>query len=199
MHENQFVWAVVSFWPRAFMDFRFSPEDEAFRQEVRTFIDVEFPKSQQTGESFTKKLAAKGWLTMSWPKEYGGQDATKIRQVIYNEEMAYRRAPGQTMGADRFGPTIIHFGTDEQKAFHLPLIARDEVTWCQGFSEPGSGSDLASLQTRAVRDGDDYIINGQKIWTSNAQNAHFMGLLARTNPEAPKHRGISFFILDMKS
>jgi alkylation response protein AidB-like acyl-CoA dehydrogenase len=181
------------------MDFRFSAEDESFREEVRSFIRDEWPKSQVNGDSFTKKLAARGWLTMSWPEEYGGQDASYFRQLVYNEEMAYWGAPGQTQGADRFGPTIILYGTDEQKAKHLPLIAADEVTWCQGFSEPASGSDLASLQTRAVRDGDDYVINGQKIWTSNAQNARYMGLLARTDPDAPKHRGISFFILDMKS
>src|SRR5713101_943512 len=181
------------------MDFRFSAEEEAFRQEVRAFIDSELPKSQQTGESFTKKLAAKGWLTMSWPKEYGGQDASNLRQLVYNEEMAYWGAPGQTMGADRFGPTLILYGTDEQKARHLPLIAADEVTWCQGFSEPGSGSDLASLQTRAVRDGDEYVINGQKIWTSNAQNADWCWLAARTDADVPKHKGISVFLVDMRT
>jgi len=113
--------------------------------------------------------------------------------------MAYHRAPGQTMGTDRVGPTIILFGTPEQKAEFLPKIVRDELNWCQGFSEPGSGSDLASLQTRAVRDGDSYIVNGQKIWTSGAQRADYMILLARTDPDAPKHRGITYFLLDMKS
>ncbi|HXH21174.1 MAG TPA: acyl-CoA dehydrogenase family protein [Dehalococcoidia bacterium] len=181
------------------MRFRFSPEDEAFRAEVREFIRTELPKSRQGGESFTKKLAAKGWLTMSWPKEYGGQDAGHIKQLIYNEEMSYNRAPGTTMGVDRVGPTIILFGTEEQKAEFLPRIARDEITWCQGFSEPGAGSDLASLQTRAVQDGDDFIVNGSKIWTSNAQNADYMILLTRTDPDAPKHRGISYFLLDMKT
>jgi len=179
------------------MEFRFSAEDEAFRQEVRAFIRAELPKVSE-GESFTKKLAAKGWLTMSWPKEYGGQGAPHLRQLVYNEEMAYHRAPGQTMGADRVGPTLILFGTEEQKAQFLPAIVRDEITWCQGFSEPGSGSDLASLQTRAVRDGDCWVINGQKIWTSNAQRADYMILLARTDPDAPKHRGITYFLVDMK-
>ncbi len=178
------------------MEFRFSDEDEAFRQEVRAFIRAELPKARE-GESFTKKLAAKGWLTMSWPREYGGQGAPHLRQLVYNEEMAYHRAPGQTMGADRVGPTLILFGTEEQKARFLPAIARDEMTWCQGFSEPGSGSDLASLQTRAVRDGDSWVITGQKIWTSNAQRADFMILLARTDPDAPKHRGITYFLVDM--
>jgi len=179
------------------MEFRFSAEDEAFRQEVRAFIRAELPKVRE-GESFTKKLAAKGWLTMSWPKEYGGQGAPHLRQLVYNEEMAYHRAPGQTMGADRVGPTLILFVTEEQKAQFLPAIVRDEITWCQGFSEPGSGSDLASLQTRAVRDGDCWVINGQKIWTSNAQRADYMILLARTDPDAPKHRGITYFLVDMK-
>ena len=180
------------------MDFRFTAEQEEFRGEVRSFIRAEFPKARD-GESFTKKLAEKGWLTMSWPKEHGGSGANHMRQLVYNEEMAYHRAPGQTMGTDRVGPTIILFGTPEQKATFLPKIVKDELNWCQGFSEPGSGSDLASLQTRAVKDGDSYIINGQKIWTSGAQRADYMILLARTEPDAPKHRGITYFLLDMKS
>ncbi len=180
------------------MEFRFTPNQEAFRAEVRSFIQGEFPKAAD-GESFTKKLAAKGWLTMSWPKQYGGQEAGHMQQLVYNEEMAYNRAPGQTMGADRVGPTLILFGTEEQKAHFLPQIVKDEIRWCQGFSEPGSGSDLASLQTRAVRDGDFYVVNGQKIWTSGAREADYMILLARTEPDAPKHRGITYFLLDMKS
>jgi alkylation response protein AidB-like acyl-CoA dehydrogenase len=180
------------------MDFRFDQQEEAFRGEVRSFIREEWPKAKE-GESFTNKLAAKGWLTMSWPAEHGGQAASHLKQLVYNEEMAYHRAPGQTMGSDRVGPTIILFGTPEQKAHFLPKITRNELTWCQGFSEPGSGSDLASLQTRATRDGDHYIINGQKIWTSGAQNADYMILLARTDPDAPKHRGITYFLMDMKA
>ncbi|HMO97003.1 MAG TPA: acyl-CoA dehydrogenase family protein, partial [Tepidiformaceae bacterium] len=180
------------------MEFRFTPEQEAFRNEVRTFIRDEWPRARE-GESFTRKLAARGWLTMSWPKEYGGQEANHLQQLVYNEEMAYHRAPGQTMGADRVGPTIILFGTDEQKKEFLPRIVNDDITWCQGFSEPGSGSDLASLQTRAIRDGDTFVINGQKIWTSNAQRADYIILLARTDPDAPKHRGITYFLVDLKS
>ncbi len=180
------------------MQFHFTPGQEAFRTEVRSFIAQELPKARD-GESFTKKLAARGWLTMSWPKEYGGQETDHMQQLVYNEEMAYHRAAGQTMGADRVGPTLILFGTAEQKAHFLPLIVKDEIRWCQGFSEPGAGSDLASLQTRAVRDGDSYVINGQKIWTSNAHLADYMILLARTDPAAPKHRGITYFLLDMKS
>ncbi len=186
------------------MEFRFSPEDEAFRHEVREFIRAELPGATVDamrsggGDSFTRKLARKGWLTMSWPVEYGGQGASHMKQLVYNEEMALNGANGQTMGSDRVGPTLILFGTEAQRSDFLPRIAADEITWCQGFSEPGAGSDLAGLQTRAVAEGDHFIVNGQKIWTSNAQRADYMILLARTDPDAPKHRGISFFLLDMK-
>jgi alkylation response protein AidB-like acyl-CoA dehydrogenase len=148
-----------------------------------------------------QKLAEKGWIAPAWPREYGGAGLTTMEQFIMNEEFAEAGAPtvGGGMGVSMAGPTIIVHGTEEQKAEHLPKILRGETWWCQGFSEPGSGSDLASLQTRAVRDGDDYIINGQKIWTSNAQRANWMFMLARTDPEAPKHRGISFFLLDFTS
>ncbi len=180
------------------MDFRLSPEDEAYRAEIRAFIQETLSDSRDT-RSFVNKLAERGWLTQSWPKEYGGQAASHIRQLVYNEEMAYHQVSGQTMGSDRVGPTLILFGTDEQKAEFLPKIVRNELSWCQGFSEPGAGSDLASLQTRAVRDGDVWVVTGQKIWTSMAQHADYMILLARTDPDAPKHRGISYFLLDMKS
>jgi alkylation response protein AidB-like acyl-CoA dehydrogenase len=186
------------------VDFHFTPEEESFRQEVRTFVRREWQPSgrgeaDDEREQFIRKLAAKGWLTMSWPKEYGGQEASHMKQLVYNEEMAYHGANGQTMGSDRLGPTVILFGTDEQKQKFLPPITRGEVLWCQGFSEPGSGSDLASLQTRAVLDGDHFVVNGQKIWTSGAHRADYIFLLVRTDPEAPKHRGISFLLVDMKS
>jgi len=123
-----------------------------------------------------------------------------MMQVIYNEEMSYRRAPTQIgVGPDRVGPTVILYGTDEQKARHLPGIAAGETVWCQGFSEPGAGSDLASLQTRAEADGDYYVLNGQKIWTSLAHQADWCILLARTDQDAPKHKGISYFLMDMKT
>ena len=157
-------------------------EDRAFTLEMRT------------------KLAQKGWLVMHWPREYGGKDASVMTQVIFNEEMAYYRAPGiDNFGVRMMGSTLLVHGTEEQKMTFLPPVARGEVQWCEGYSEPGSGSDLASLQTRAVADGDDFIINGTKIWTSGANHADWMFLLARTDPEAPKHRGISFFLLDMKT
>ena len=145
-----------------------------------------------------RKLADRGWLTMGWPKEYGGQDASPITQLVFNEEMAYYRAPGKdAFGIGMLGPALMMHGTEEQKRKYLPAIAEGRINWCQGFSEPGSGSDLASLQTRAVEDGDDFVISGQKIWTSGAHHADRFFMLARTNPEAPKHRGITFFLGDM--
>jgi alkylation response protein AidB-like acyl-CoA dehydrogenase len=147
-----------------------------------------------------QKLAQRGWIAPAWPREYGGAGLSTMEQFILNEEFAEFGAPQVGgMGVSMAGPTIISHGTDEQKAEHLPKILHGEVQWCQGFSEPGSGSDLASLQTRAVRDGDDYVINGSKIWTSGAQNANWMFMLARTDPEAPKHRGISYFLMDFTS
>jgi len=194
------------------MEFKFSAEDEAFRQELRSFVQGELPPDWEGGgrwpeewnwdltRQIRKKLAAKGWLTMHWPREYGGQNASPVRSAIYNEELAYMRAPGRDIfGVRMMGPTLMIFGSEEQKQTHLPPVARGEVQWCQGYSEPESGSDLASLQTRAVRDGDDYIINGTKIWTTLAHRADWIMLLARTDPEAPKHRGISFILVDMKS
>jgi alkylation response protein AidB-like acyl-CoA dehydrogenase len=146
------------------------------------------------------KLVARGWIAPAWPKEYGGAGLSIMEQFIMNEEFAEAGAPQVGgMGVSMVGPTLVAHGTDEQRAEHLPKILRGEVHWCQGFSEPGSGSDLASLQTRAVRDGDDYVINGQKIWTSGAHQANWMFMLARTDPAAPKHRGISFFLMDFSS
>jgi alkylation response protein AidB-like acyl-CoA dehydrogenase len=202
------------------MDFRDTPGDAAFRQEVRDFLAKELKKDfgqpsrpAAAGEEirggvdrfgvyreWMKKLAAKGWIAPAWPKEYGGAGMTVMQQFIFNEEMAKARAPRPGgIGVGFAGPTIIVYGTEDQKREHLPGILSGDVIWCQGFSEPEAGSDLASLKTSAVRDGDDYIINGQKIWTSGAQYAHRMILLARTDPSAPKHKGISYFLLDMKS
>jgi alkylation response protein AidB-like acyl-CoA dehydrogenase len=147
-----------------------------------------------------QKLAKRGWIAPAWPKEYGGASLSVMQQFIMNEEFAENRVPPVGgMGVSMVGPTLITHGNDEQKKEHLSRILSGETHWCQGFSEPGSGSDLASLQTRAVKDGDDYVINGQKIWTSGAHLANWMFMMARTDPDAPKHKGISYFLVDMKS
>jgi alkylation response protein AidB-like acyl-CoA dehydrogenase len=194
------------------MDFRFSPEDEEFRQELRCWLQENVPpdwegvfleeddEAWRTGQAFVTKLAAKGWVAPAWPKKYGGMEASPSMQLVYNEEMGYHRAPiGSIVQAVGYiGPAILFFGTPEQKRQHLPPISACDVVWCQGFSEPEAGSDLASLSTRAVKDGDNYIINGSKIWTSNAHRSDWCILLARTDPSARKHKGISFFLVDMK-
>ena len=197
------------------MDFRDSPEDAAFRQEVRDFLAKELtPDLRQPDESilgvgtgedpkdkeWLRTLAKRGWVAPAWPKEYGGAGLSTMQQFVYNEEMARARAPRPNfLAIGLAGPSIIVHGTEEQKEEHLSGILSGETYWCQGFSEPGSGSDLASLQTRAVEDGDDYVINGSKIWTSGAHRADRMMLLARTDTEQPKHKGLSYFLLDMKS
>jgi alkylation response protein AidB-like acyl-CoA dehydrogenase len=196
------------------MNFRFSPEDVAFRTEIRAFLQSEWPggtgdasvdsdEEYETERAFERKLAERGWLTMAWPPEYGGLGATNVRQAIMKEECTYFRAPyGGGPGAQAtglVGPAVMVHGSDEQKRHFLPPIARGEHYWCQGFSEPNAGSDLASVQTRAVRDGDDYVINGAKTWTSGAKYADWIHLLARTDPDAPKHRGLSYFLIDMRS
>ncbi len=149
-------------------------------------------------QKWLDKLAENGWIAAAWPKKYGGADMSVLEQFVLNQELHEVGAPTSRQMLNLVGPTIMLHGTEEQKAEHLPPMLRGEVNWCQGFSEPGSGSDLASLQTRAVRDGDDYVVNGQKIWTSGAHRAHWMFILTRTDPDAPKHRGISYLLLDMK-
>ena len=193
------------------MEFNFTDEQEQFRQEVRTFIDANWdappatlePDNQEAFDAsrvYEKKLAEHGWLTMAWPKEYGGRAADFMEQLIFREESAYSGAPGAGgQGISMVGPCLMVHGTEEQKERFLPPIANAEAVWCHGFSEPGSGSDLASLQTRAVKDGDDYVINGQKIWTSGATHSDWIHILTRTDTDAPKHRGISYFLLDMKT
>ncbi len=196
------------------MNFQDNTEEAAFRSEVRDFIKTEVKSDEQMEDmergmyrgAFERlrglrgKLSNKGWIAPAWPKEYGGAGLSVMQQFIMNEEFAENRVPPVGgMGVSMVGPTLIVHGNEEQKKEHLGRILSGEVQWCQGFSEPGSGSDLASLQTRAVRDGDDFVINGQKIWTSGAQYAHWMFMMARTDPDAPKHKGISYFLLDMKS
>jgi alkylation response protein AidB-like acyl-CoA dehydrogenase len=193
------------------VEFTFSPDQETFRERVRQFIQANWtppPATARPGDHVTNeaereyetRLARHGWLTMAWPKEYGGLGASHMEQLIFREESGYSGAPGGGgQGISMVGPCLMVHGSDEQRRYHLPKIASGEVHWGQGFSEPGSGSDLASLQTRAVRDGDDFVINGQKIWTSGAHHAEWFHVLTRTNPDAPKHRGISYFLVDAKS
>ncbi|RLC71049.1 MAG: hypothetical protein DRI26_05930, partial [Chloroflexi bacterium] len=193
------------------MDFRFTREEEVFRQTIRDFLQQELPpwwegiEALGTDEgwafyrSFVRKMGAKGWLNMHWPKEYGGMSATPMQQLIFTEEMAYHCAPAQIDLGPWVGSTIIVHGSDEQKRKYLPGIATGEAEWCIGYSEPGAGSDLAAIQTRAVEDGDEYVINGQKIFTSLAHRADYCWLAVRTDPDAPKHRGISMFVVDMRT
>jgi alkylation response protein AidB-like acyl-CoA dehydrogenase len=198
------------------MNFKDNPEEAAFRSEVREFVEKEISQDvKQGGEgeaglygrpaqerlrTVREKLAKRGWIAPAWPKEYGGASMSVMQQFIMNEEFAENRVPPVGgMGVSMVGPTLITHGNDAQKKEHLSAILSGATHWCQGFSEPGSGSDLASLQTRAVRDGDDFVINGQKIWTTGAHLANWMFMMARTDPEAPKHKGISYFLVDMKS
>src|SRR5438034_983883 len=196
------------------MDFRFTPQEETFRQEVHDFIDKECPKELRGGDvsffeqagnlfSWRKKVAERGWVAPAWPKEYGGAGMSIMEQFIYSMETARMRAPAPifigALAVAVIGPTIIIYGSEEQKKKHIPKILAGKEMWCQGFSEPGSGSDLASVQTRAVKDGDDYVINGQKIWTTLAHMSQYMLLLARTDPDVPKHKGLSYFIVPMNS
>jgi alkylation response protein AidB-like acyl-CoA dehydrogenase len=195
------------------MDFHFTPQEQAFREEIRDWLKTNLPdhmpgdrmsgasENMNVYKEFAQKLATKGWVAPHWPKEYGGLGLSVVEQLVFNEEMAEASAPMgySTIGTGWVGPTLIVYGTDEQKQRWLPPITAGDVMWCQGFSEPNAGSDLASLKTSAVRDGDDYVINGQKIWTSGAHYADWMILIARTDPEAPKHKGISYFLVDMKT
>jgi len=193
-----------------------SEHEAAWRQEVRDFIRSQAPAALLSGgdqgenalfgrlgaiKEWRDKVAAKGWVAPSWPKKYGGAEMTVVDQFVMNEEFAEAGVPSNVggFGVMMIGPTIIEHGTEEQKEVHLSRILRGEVLWCQGYSEPGAGSDLAALQTRAVRDGDDYVLNGQKIWTTGAQFADWMYMLARTDPDAPKHRGITYLLVDMHS
>jgi alkylation response protein AidB-like acyl-CoA dehydrogenase len=197
------------------MDFTFTAEEEAFRRAVRTWLRRNVPKQQRDSRplewgdprriaearGWQRKVAEAGYLALGWPREYGGQGADVMRQTIVNEEMVRARAPGLIgmMGVQMVGPTLIQHGTEEQRRRHLPKILTAEEIWCQGYSEPGAGSDLASLRTRAEIVGDEFVVNGQKVWTSNAQYADWMFCLVRTDPDAPKHAGISYILIDMKT
>lgn len=194
------------------MDFTFTPEQLSFRQEVRDFLsDALTPEEWQAiddgaegayhNKAFSKKLAEKSWIGLSWPKEWGGQAISHMMRLIYSEEMITSRAPiGYHFIAERqMGPSFMLNGTDEQKKHYVPGIVNADISFCIGYSEPGAGSDLAGLQTRAVADGDDYVINGSKIWTSGAHVADYIWLATRTDPNAPKHKGISVFVLPLNT
>ena len=198
------------------MDFKLTPEQQALRKEFEEYAEelmkdappgwetsMEFQYSDE-GWEFTrrthKRLAEKGWLVRHWPKEYGGVNAPIVEQLIYSEAMGYHRVPaGDIISVGMIGPTLLAIGSEEQKQEHLPPIARAEIYWCQGWSEPNAGSDLASLTTRAVKVGDKYVVNGQKTWTSNAHHADWCFMLARTNPEEKRSRGLSFLLVNMKT
>ena len=194
------------------MRFDFTPEESDFRRKLSAFLDDALPADWHgpadesrddhwaLNQQIKKGLADRGWFVMSWPTEYGGADSSSMMNTIFAEEMAYRRAPGHDrFGTRMLGPTLMRFGSDSQRTEHLGAIARGEVQWCQGYSEPNSGSDLASLQTRAVIDGDNFIVNGAKIWTSLAHRADMMFMLVRTDPDAAPHKGISLLLVDMKT
>ena len=193
------------------MEYRFSDKALAFESEVNEFLDQEWtPELRATigdpttdtmteERGFRRLLADRGWLTMSWPAEYGGQERSLEEQYLFWEAMNYVGAPQATVATQQVGPTLMRFGTDEQQERFLPPIARGEVEFALGYTEPDAGSDLASLQLRAVKDGDDYILNGIKRFTSGAHRSEYVWLATRTDPDAPKHRGVSMMLVDMKS
>ncbi|MHB8645099.1 MAG: acyl-CoA dehydrogenase family protein [Thermomicrobiales bacterium] len=185
------------------MDLNYTAEDKAFRQQVRRWLEENIPKKRpetlDERRVWHRKLYEAGYLGMGWPKEYGGQEARPMEQAIVGEELARANAPASLngLGIGIVAPTLIHHGTEHQKRDHISKILTAEELWCQLYSEPNSGSDLASLQCRADVDGDEFVINGQKIWTSGAVIADWGILLARTDRSAPKHQGISCLMLDM--
>ncbi len=192
------------------MEIQYNAEEQAFREEVRQFLKDKLPKDVaekvRAGKRLTKDdmlrwhyaLNEQGWLAQHWPKEYGGTGWGPIQRHIFEEEAAAAGAPGiLPFGVSMVAPVIIRFGTEEQKQRYLPRILTMEDWWCQGYSEPGAGSDLASLKTRAVRDGDHYVVNGQKTWTTLGQHANMIFCLVRTNPDVKPQEGISFLLIDM--
>ncbi len=197
------------------MDLNLTPDEQTFRDEFRAWLEANVPapwtggslNSEDRGEYVTylkrwqRTLFEGGWAGISWPKKFGGRGATLMQQAIFQEELALADAPHLigTIGLSLVGPTIIALGTEEQKARYLPPILSGDEIWCQGFSEPNAGSDLASLGTKGIRDGDDFVVNGQKIWTSFAQMADRCLLLVRTDFDAPKHKGITCLLVDMKT
>ncbi len=197
------------------MDLRDRPEDLAFREEVRRFLDThmvgEFAELGGRGGSgdgtfgfevrlrWEKVLAEDGWTCLGWPKEYGGRGATMAEQVIFNEEYARAAAPGRVsiLGEGLIGPTLIHYGTPAQKDRFLPPICQGTELWCQGYSEPDAGSDLANVKTKATLDGDEWVVNGQKVWTSLADQADWCFVVCRTDPHSQRHKGLSYLLVPM--
>ena len=198
------------------MDFKYSEEDEAFRREFRGWLEANMPRDwRDDGElsdpdtkteferrrAWHRKLYDAGWMCIHWPREFGGRGATLMQQFIYNQELDRAKAPPTVnfQGIARVGPTLMQWGTPEQKARFIPKIPSAEEIWCQGLSEPNHGSDLAAVETRAVDNGDHFVVNGAKVWTSNAHHANFSTLLCRSDSTAPKHRGLSYLLVDLKS
>jgi alkylation response protein AidB-like acyl-CoA dehydrogenase len=202
------------------MDFRYTPEQEAFRVRLREWLernkaevfghdsdptadrDEDSDTRWQKTREWHRRLYGAGYVALHWPKEWGGGGASLVEQAIYQDEVLRLGLPlygANQLALDRIGPTLMLLGTEEQRQRFLPKMLTAEEIWCQGYSEPDAGSDLAGLQTRAVIDGDDFVINGQKVWTSLAHRAHWQVLLVRTDPNAPKHRGISYLLVDMRT
>jgi alkylation response protein AidB-like acyl-CoA dehydrogenase len=191
------------------MDLTLSPSEEEFRDEVRSWLQENHPGPEPDAgldevmgfrREWQRKLHEAGWAGISWPREYGGRGATMIEQAIFAAEATRQEAPApaNVLGLAMGGPVVIAHGTEDQKARYLEPILTGEEIWCQGFSEPESGSDLASLKTRAVKDGDEWVVTGQKVWTTFAQYAKWCMLVARTDPDAPKHQGLTYFLMDME-
>jgi alkylation response protein AidB-like acyl-CoA dehydrogenase len=191
------------------MDLSLSPSEKEFRDEVRTWLEENHPGPEPEGSleqvmafrrEWQGRLHEAGWAGISWPQEYGGRGATLIEQAIFVGEAARQEAPSpaNVLGLAMGGPVVIAHGSDEQKQRYLEPILTAEEIWCQGFSEPESGSDLASLKTKAVKDGDEWVVTGQKVWTTFAQYAKWCMLVARTDPDAPKHQGLTYFLMDME-
>jgi alkylation response protein AidB-like acyl-CoA dehydrogenase len=190
------------------VDLTLSPAEEAFRDELRAWLEANNPGREPEGDEagfdfrrrWQRTLNDAGWAGVAWPKEYGGRGATLVESAIFNEEVVRSRTPqmANVLGLAMGGPTVIAHGTEEQKQRYLPPILSAEEIWCQGFSEPESGSDLASLKTRAVRDGDEWVVTGQKVWTTLAHQAKWCMLVARTDQDAPKHKGLTYFLMDME-
>jgi alkylation response protein AidB-like acyl-CoA dehydrogenase len=190
------------------MDLTLSPQEEAFRDELREWLEANKPGEEPEGDiaafefrkAWQRKLADAGWAGLSWPEEYGGRGATLIEQAIFNEEIVRAKAPqvANVLGLVMGGPVVIAHGTEEQKQRYLKPILTAEEIWCQGFSEPESGSDLASLKTKAVKDNGDWVVTGQKVWTTFAHEAKWCMLVARSDPDAPKHKGLTYFLMDME-